>query len=130
MGIVTASAPFNGGTVTGAVGIAPTTYAPIGAALQLVGKDAVPAGANLVQAQDHNGNDVLDVDDIGDLNLTAKSGSGLFLFGQSGAGLLLELSNNAGSLRAMFKGLPTADPLVTGRLWVDTAAGRVLKVSA
>lgn len=27
-------------------------------------------------------------------------------------------------------GLPTADPAVAGRLWIDTAAGRVLKVSA
>ena len=27
-------------------------------------------------------------------------------------------------------GLPTADPGIPGRLWVDTAAGRVLKVSA
>jgi hypothetical protein len=124
-----ASGRFNGGTVTGAVSIAPTTYAPIGSLLQLVGKDAVPAGANLLQAQDHNGNDILDVDDIGDLTLTAKSGAGIFLFGQ-GVGEIAELSNNAGSLRVLFKGLPTADPSVTGRLWVDVAAGRVLKVSA
>jgi hypothetical protein len=27
-------------------------------------------------------------------------------------------------------GLPTADPGIPGRLWIDTAAGRVLKVSA
>lgn len=32
--------------------------------------------------------------------------------------------------KVSFANLPTADPSVAGRLWVDTTANRVIKVSA
>jgi hypothetical protein len=49
----------------------------------------------------------------GDLEFSAGGGAG-------GA--------TAGNIRLF--NLPTADPAVFGALWIDTAAGRVLKVSA
>lgn len=44
-----------------------------------------------------------------------------------GAGLVTLVLNDDG---ITMTGLPTADPVVAGALWIDTAAGRVLKVSA
>lgn len=49
-------------------------------------------------------------------------------FFQGTAAFTIEASAN--QLRVGCVGLPTADPAVAGRLWMDTGAGRVLKVSA
>lgn len=89
-------AVFNGGTITRSLAIDPTTYAPIGAALQIVGKDAVPVGNTLLQVQDNGGNDVFDVDDVGDVSIVSANGAGVGVRAQ-GAGVLFSLTNNAGS---------------------------------